>query len=219
MQGGQGLSDRALGLRLAETLATRLCHDLSGPLSGLTAALGETGADAGALPLAQEAATVLRLRLGLLRAAWGAPTALSADMLEEYAAGLPNAQRLRLVLAGKLRTATLPQAAGRLLLNALLLAAASLPRGGRIALEGDPARDIVLAIEGTGAAWPAGLGRLLAEPDAAWGSLDEAGRGPRLHAALTALLAHAAGVRARLLLGATGDAAAPLLFDFAAVAR
>ena len=65
-------SGRGRRVRLAEALAIRLCHDLSGPLGALGAALGEVGAEAEALSLAQEASTVLRQRLALLRAAWGA---------------------------------------------------------------------------------------------------------------------------------------------------
>lgn len=217
MREGRDGSDRALALVLTEQLATRLCHDLSGPLSGLTAALGEAGADAEALTLAREAATVLRRRLVLLRTAWGTPTPLSGAALRELAEGLPNGHRLRLELAGPVAHASLAPEAGRLLLNALLLAAESLPRGGAIALEGDPGQDIALGIEGARAAWPAGLGTMLADPDAAWATLAEGARGARSQAALTALLADRAGARARLLLGAVGDTAPPLLFDLAAV--
>lgn len=219
MQEPQDALEPALGLLLAERLATRLCHDLGGPLGGLTAALGEAGTDPEALSLAREATVALRLRLKLLRAAWGAPAALAPDGLRDLAAGLPNAHRLQLELAGPVATAALPPLCARLLLNALLLAAESLPRGGQIVLEGDPAREIVLAIDGANSAWPEGLGLLLADRASAWTSLADAlTRTPRLQAALTALLAHQAGARGRLLLGATGDAASPVLFDLSALA-
>lgn len=216
MQDGQGVLDGALGLLLAERLATRLCHDLSGPLNGLSAALGEADADRDALALAQEAATALRQRLRLLRAAWGAPAALAAGGLAELAAGLPNAHRIELALAGPVATAALSPVCARLLLNALLLAAESLPHGGLISFEGDPAQDVVLGIDGARAAWPEGLGAMLADPAAAWPSLTE---GMRVQAGLTALLAHQAGARVRLLLGRSGAATAPVLFGLAAVRK
>ena len=213
MHGGQRLSDRARGLQLAELLATRFSHDLSGPLTGLAVALGEAPADAEALALAQQAAAALRRRLALLRAAWGAPAALSATALRELAQGLPNAPRLQLELAGPIATAVLPPVGARLLLNVLLLAAESLPRGGAITLEGDPAQDVMVGLDGAGAGWPEGLAAMLADPDAAWTGLPAAPRGPRLQAALTALLAQQAGARLRLLLAAGADDAPPLLIE------
>ena len=217
MHGGRETSDRASGLLLAEQLATRLCHDLSSPLSGLLAALGEAGADAEALPLAAEAATVLRQRLALLRAAWGAPAALPADALRQLLAGLPRASRLRVELSGPVAAATLTPLRGRLLLNALMLAAESLPRGGGVTLEGDPQEALVLGIAGSGAAWPADLAAMLTDAPTAWDCVAAGARGARQQAALTALLAEDAGARLRLLLGAATEPAAPLLLELAGV--
>jgi hypothetical protein len=138
--------------------------------------------------------------------------------VRELAGGLPNAHRMHVDLAGPVATAALSPGCARLLLNALLLAAESLPGGGRVALEGDPGQGVVLAIDGHRAAWPEGLGTMLADPEAAWASLSDGIRSTKLQGALTALLAHQAGARARLLLGARGDAAAPVLFDLAGVA-
>lgn len=200
------------GLLPAAHLVARLCHDLSGPLHGLSAALAEAREDAEALALAQEAAAALRARLALLRAAWGVPAALEAGGLRRLADGLPQAHRLRVVLAGPVADAPVPAAAARLLLNALLLAAESLPRGGTITLEGDPAGPVVLGIDGPGAAWPPGLGALLADPHPAWPPLQ------RMQAALLALFAAEAGARLRLLLGGAAEGAAPVLLDLAGVA-
>ncbi len=219
MHAGQETSDRARGLLLAEQLATRMSHDLSGPLSGLVAALGETSADAEALPLAVEAATVLRQRLALLRAAWGAPVGLAADGLRDLFAGLPRANRLRLDLAGPVATAALEPLRARLLLNALLLAAEGLPRGGTVMLEGDPEATVVLGIDGNGAAWPAGLAAMLADAEAAWRGIAEAGRHARQQAALIALFARQAGARVSVLLGRGPEAAAPNASDLGAVGR
>ena len=218
MQGGQAGADRAPGLRLAELLATRLVHDLSGPTSGLCAALAEPRADAEALEIAREAAATLRRRLALYRAAWGAPAPLDAGGLREMAAALPNAHRLRIVFAGPVEAAALAPPAARLLLNLLLLAAESLPRGGTVTLEGDPAQDMVLAIDGARAGWPEGFAAMLTDAACAWAALPDAPRGPRLQAALTALLAHQSGGRLRLLLAGDAEAAAPVLVELPASA-
>jgi histidine phosphotransferase ChpT len=205
------------GLRLAELLTTRLCHDLAGPLSGLGMALGEAPRDPEALALAHDAALALRRRLALLRAAWGeAASALDATELTDLAQGLPNAHRLALVFDLRPAGADFTPAAGRVVLNALLLAAESLPRGGTLSLSGDPARDVVVAIAGPGAAWPVGLGALLRDPAPAWTAI-AAAQGPAgvrgLQAPVTALLAEAAGVRASLLLARAAEPLPPLLLD------
>lgn len=215
MQDGQAATDRDLGLRLAEVLATRLVHDLSGPASGVCAALGEMQPDEDALALAREAAVTLRRRLMLYRAAWGAPGALAPGGLREMAAGLPNAHKLRLDLAGPVACSALPAEAARLLLNLLLLAAEGLPRGGAVTLEGDPARDLILGIAGERAGWPDGFAAMLADAGAAWAALPVPPRGPRFQAALTALLAHRAGARLRPLFGGNEEPP-PLLVELPA---
>jgi histidine phosphotransferase ChpT len=219
MQAGLDRSDRSLALRLTELLATRLCHDLSGPLGGLAAALGEVGADEEALPLAKEAAAALRRRLALLRAAWGAPTALDAAALRDLTEGLPNARRIEIAMQGPIAEATLAPVAARLLLNVLILAAESLPAGGVMALEGDPGSGsgIVLRLAGPRAGWPEGFGAMLADPPTAWAAIAAAGeaRPARLQAVLTALMIHDAGARARLLLGPSAEPA-PLLLQLGA---
>ncbi len=201
-------------LSLAELLATRLCHDLSGPLGGLAVALEEAASDPDALDLAREAAGALRWRLLLMRAAWGAPAPLQAAALHDLAAGLVNGHRLHLTLEGPLASATLPALAARLVMNAVLLAAESLPHGGTIRLGGDPGAHVAVHPAGKGAAWPVGLGAVLADPESAWAALSGGRHG--VQAALTALLARDAGVPARLLLSGPADAVPPLLLDFAA---
>ncbi len=204
-------------LRLAHLLVTRICHDISNPLHGLGAALGELPGDPQALPLAVDAAHVLRQRIALLRAAWGdEPPALARDGLLDLARGLPNASRLQVVVDGLSADAPFQPAATRLLVNVMLLAAESLPAGGMLALTGAPGGTVVAAIAGRQAAWPAGFGALLASADAAWTALG-ALRGVAglrgVQAPLTALLAHQAGVRAALLMATVAEAAPPLLLD------
>jgi len=218
VNGGDSRVDGAVAVRLAGLLAARLCHDLSGPLGGLGAALGEAAGDRSALLLAQDAALVLRQRLALFRAAWGGAGArLRRAALRDLAGGLPNAARLSLELDDLAERPEFAPAAARVLLSALLLAAESLPGGGMLALAGDPGGVVLLTIAGPRAAWPVGLGAMLADADAAWAALGELS-GPAglrvLPAPLLALLAQDAGVRAALLLAPAAEAAPPLLLDF-----
>jgi hypothetical protein len=207
-------------LRLAVLLAARLSHDLSGPLSGLGAALGEIGEDVEALALAQDSALVLRRRLELFRAAWGGGTApLGRAALRDLAGGLPNAARLQLELGALAEAPAFGAASGQVLTSAMLLAAESLSGGGMVALAGNPAGTVVVTIAGPGAAWPIGLGAMLASAEAAWQAI--AGlvlpAGLRLlPGPVLALLARQAGVRAALLLAGRAEAVPPLLLDFSA---
>jgi hypothetical protein len=202
-------------------LATRLTHDLSGPLSGLGAALGEAADDPAALDLARDAARVLRQRLALVRAAWGGETqAVVAATLRDLAGGLPNAGRLQVELAALAANTPFAPAAAGVVVSAMLLAAESLPGGGMLALAGDPAGTVVVTIAGRRAAWPTGLGAMLANPHMAWAAVDalEPPAGLRgLPGAMMALLARAAGVRAALLLAGTAEQVPPLLLDFSAI--
>jgi hypothetical protein len=98
----------------------------------------------------------------------------------------------------------------RLVLNIVLLAREAMPRGGVLALSGDPATDIVAQIAGPDAAWPVGFARCMADEAYAWSAFSD----PRdLQAPLTALIARANGMRLSLMM-ATGPADAnppPLL--------
>jgi histidine phosphotransferase ChpT len=220
---GRDAGGAALALRLAHLLATRLCHDLSSPLGGLLAALGELPADAEAGGIAVDITRALCDRIALLRAAWGTPPPpMRRDDLVALARGLPNASRLRLDVDDLDAKAAFSPIAARLLANLLLLAAESLPGGGTLVLSGAPGGVVVARFTGARAAWPRGLGAILASAAAAEAAIDAATTahgldGPRaMQAPLTALLAHAASVPARLLLAAEAEAAPPLSLDFAA---
>lgn len=219
MPGEHDVAAEASTLRLARVLATRMCHDLSGPLSGLGAALGEMPGDPEALLLARDAALILRQRIALLRAAWGEDVPpLGRDGLRDLSLGLPNAARLRVDLDGLAAGTPFAPAAARLVVNVMLLAAESLPGGGLLEFAGDPAGQVVACIAGRRAAWPAGLGEMLASVDAARQAvtaLQGASGARSVQAPLTALLAHVAGVRTGLLLSGAVEAAPPLLLDFA----
>lgn len=226
--GGLAVADRrteaddAAALHLAQLVAARICHDLSSPLGGLGAALGEIGDDPAALDLARDVALVLRQRLALLRMAWGtAPAPMRRAVLRDLAGGLPNAPRLQVELDALADDPPFAPQAARVVAGALLLAAESLPGGGMLALAGNPGGVVVITIAGPRAAWPPGLGAMLADRDAARQAATAlvAPAGLRmLPAPLTALLAHGAGVRASLLLAGTAEQVPPLLLDFSGLA-
>ncbi len=222
MAGGLTQHDDATVLLLSQLVATRICHDLSGPLGGLGAALGEIEDDPTAVDLAREAALVLRQRLALLRTAWGmAPAPMRRAALRDMAGGLPNAPRLRLELDALADDAAFQPAAARVMASALLLAAESLPGGGMVALTGSPDGVVVVTIAGPRAAWPVAFGAMLANVAEARGGAAAlvASPGVRgLPAPLTALLAHQSGVHAALLLAGNAEPVPPLLLDFSGVA-
>ncbi len=197
----------AEALRLAENMAARLCHDLGGSIGSLNQALElaalELAHQSEAFVLARQAAAELAHKIRLMRAAWG-PTGSTLDLpgLQGFAKGLraevdPSALPADIVWQPSM---------GRLLLNVLLLANESLPRGGRIALGGDAA-DIVVAIDGPIATWPVGLARYSIDREAAEAAIGD----PRgLQVPLTALLAFGLGLRLSLLLGGPHGSVPPL---------
>lgn len=205
------LADLTDAVRLAESLCARICHDLSGSLgaiSGMLELLQEAAPAADeTLEVASEATASLQHRLELLRAAWGAaPAPLSLDALRSLAAGLPGARRLTLDLDG-LACGDFAPEVGRAVLALLMLAAGSLPLGGRIILNGS-ATDLVVLIEGPKAAWPAELAVMLRDTPRLVAAFDD----PRgLALPLAILFARAAGLRLSPLLAAgRGTGAAPL---------
>jgi hypothetical protein len=121
---------------------------------------------------------------------------------------------LQLDLIGMEPEAVFPPAAGRLILNVLLLAAESLPGGGIVALSGSPTRNVLVTIAGPRAAWPAGFAACVTDETAAWAAATSA---RSLQAPLTALIACRDGTRLSLLMpsGAGNDTTLPpLLLSF-----
>ena len=203
------------GLRLAELLADRLCHDLSGPLNAMQGA-ADVAADpalAGeAMEIVAEATQIMVQRLRLLRAAWGTPAALSSAEFTAFAEGL--ATRRLAISTEHLDPWTSFSAEGaRLALNALLLAAGAVGGNGRLTIGGNPDAEVVFRIEGPRAAWPMGFISLLADPDQAWAMLDDPNT---LQGPLTVLLAQAAGLGLSVLLGPKIEAAPPLVLRLGA---
>lgn len=161
---------------LAEAVCVRLCHDLAGPvqaLSGLAELLAESapGARAGAAAEAElhamlaEAVVAVADALRLRRRAWGggveADGPLGREALAELAAGI-GGRKVVLDLARLPPGFALPAALAPVLLNALMVATAALPRGGRVRLEPAGGGGVRIRPEGAGAAWPALLAGLAA---------------------------------------------------------
>ena len=203
-------------LRLAELLCSRLCHDLSGPLGtlvGMIEIAREEQADSETLGLADATATHLVNRLRLLRAAWGQQSEkLDLARLRSYASALSDSRRLTVDVDAVQLDAAISANAGRLILNALLLAAESLPSGGSIALAGSPRDSLVVTIDGPHAGWPPGLPVFLTDEAEAVAALTSA---RRIQGPLTALIARALGFRLSLLIPvATSAQPPPLLLSF-----
>ena len=142
----------ASALRIAGLLASRLCHDLVGPLgavnNGLELIAEEDAMAEEALGLAQRSAKRASSRLQFFRYAFGAaggepnfghgearPVALNLLNNGDIAVDWPEAK------------VELPTGAGRLLLNMALLASECLPRGGNLRVNLSTNR-IAIAVNG-----------------------------------------------------------------------
>lgn len=215
--------DSVSALFLAEILAMRLCHDLSGQMNALAGAIEELRdtevADRDTIELASDASESLVRRLRLARAAWGrSDSPMAVDEWRALVEVMPR-RGVELDLDGINQAGIFAPAAARLTLNVLLLAAEALPAGGVIQVAGEPDQDILVRIHGPRAAWPAGLAAMMADPAEA---IDHLGRtegvaaARMLQAALTALIAHASGQRLSFLLGPAAETAPPLLVALAA---
>jgi hypothetical protein len=175
------------------------------------------GDSSGELSLAKETAIELTIRVQLLKAAWGGVAeAMDLAMLEKTRQGVIGAHRLTLDLAGLPRQAVFPAPMARMILNVMLVAAESMPRGGVLSLSGDATSHVVAQIAGADAAWPQGFALCIADKAVAWSTLGD----PRyMQAPLTALIADSLGMRISLIMAATASTAGsppPLLIAAAA---
>ncbi len=179
-------------LLLIELASARVCDALLGPVTLLDDAISsqpEIG------PAAIGAAASLSSRLKLQRAAWSSSSeALALNEVAALAEGLPD--HVKADFSALPAATVFPGSYGRIVLNLLLLAADSLPVEGRIILAGR-ADDLFIRITGPEAAWPAGTALCLANEAEAQSALTD---GRNVQMALTALLAHAAGIRLSALL-------------------
>ena len=144
------------GLRLAELLAIRLCHDLSGPLNAMLGASEVAAEDAAladeAMAIVAGATQVLARRLRLLRAAWGGAAPLSSAEFVAFAEGLAT-KRLAISTEHLDPWTAFSAEGARLALNALLLAVGAVQGIGTLTIGGNPDGDVVFGIAGPGAAW------------------------------------------------------------------
>lgn len=197
-------------IRMARAMAARLCHDLSGAVGGLTGTLDlmEEGGEAELLALARETGVALRQRLRLFTAAWGGPTAeQDAAELVALLEGAPAFPRVRFAAEALSPGRRLPAGCVPLALNAALLAAEALPRGGLVRLAGDAAGIAALPV-GPVVAWPAATLALLG--DAGGAEAPSAGSPRDVLAPFLLALAADAGWQVSLGLGA-GPGTGPLL--------
>lgn len=223
---------RVAALRLAEAVTQRVCHDLAGPLMGLTAALDMVGEDApgcdGPADLLADAAAAARTlasRLRLVRAAWGGDDVpMDVPALTALTQGLAGG-RVHADLMPLATRAPLAPGLARTLLAVLVVAAEALPEGGRVIAALPGGGDVAVALDGARAAWPAGLAASLAATEAP-APEDDAGesagmappdgapagtatmRAPTARTASVALavmIARANAIRLRLLLGPAGQ--------------
>jgi len=134
---------------LAALLSSRICHDIAGPVSAMSAALSVLD-DESASDMHDDAVTLLRTgvgrirtRLDYMRMCFGASgvrvgevslaaiRALAEPMFEESRPDLRWADS----------SLTLSQPAARVLLNLIWIAVDSLPRGGDVSIEAAPGAD------------------------------------------------------------------------------
>ncbi|MCO6418015.1 hypothetical protein JYK14_17880 [Siccirubricoccus sp. KC 17139] len=194
--------------RLSRLVAARLCHDLGGVVGGLSGTLDMLDqGDAEMLALSRESVGALRQRLRLYAAAWGAQGGpLDAPALAALLSGAPASPRVRFEVPALSPAAPVPAALVPLVLNAALLGAEALPRGGLVHLAGDAEAGFTILPEGRNAAWPAGMLRLLADDDLE-AALEEGPR--RVVLPLLVTLAGEAGYALSLVMGV--GPVAPLL--------
>lgn len=135
--------DLQIDLRVAELLASRLCHDLVGPIGAVSNGLElieEEGLDLtdDALQLAGKSAGQAANILQIYRLAYGmAGARIGGDLsdLESLATGYLDSSRVSLDWRIPAEAAQGPDGLGKLLLNIVLLAEEALPRGGTLAVE------------------------------------------------------------------------------------
>lgn len=125
---------------LAAFAASRICHDLVSPVAALTTALDvmddEGGADMReqALGLIRNSVATARAKLEFLRAAFGSPTigAGEADMAELRRLCEQYAATAKPELVWTSTETSVPRAAGRIVVNLVMIAIDCLARGGTI---------------------------------------------------------------------------------------
>jgi histidine phosphotransferase ChpT len=132
-------------LDLAALLCSRVCHDLISPsgaiVNGIEVLEESTDEETRsfALELIKKSARTASARLQFCRIAFGASGSVTAQIdlgdAENVARGFVEDEKVK--LAWNLSRALAPKNRVKLLLNMILVAAQSIPRGGIVAVEGD----------------------------------------------------------------------------------
>jgi histidine phosphotransferase ChpT len=148
-------------IRLLELMCARLCHDLGGLIGTVGNALEMVSEDIGrdneVLAFATSASSALAQRLRLMRTAWGPEVeAFKLPALVKLVTPALAARRIGIDTRALPPDCVFPPAIGRVVLNLIVLACDCLPKGGTIVLLGEPA-DLLVRIDGPGAAWPLGF--------------------------------------------------------------
>ena len=132
-------------LDLAALLCSRVCHDLISPAGAIVNGLevfeesNDEETKTFALELIKKSARIASARLQFCRIAFGAAGSAGAQIdlgdAENVAGGIIEDEKVK--LAWNLPRALLPKNRVKLLLNMLLVATQSIPRGGILAVDGD----------------------------------------------------------------------------------
>lgn len=151
-----------IDMQVAELLASRLCHDLVGPIGAVNNGMEllqdeDLGMSDDALQLsansARQAATILQY----YRMAYGmAGARIGGDLgdLKELAASYLASSKTSLDWAVGQAPAEAPEGLGKLLLNLIVLGEESLPRGGTLSValrDGTAGLEVTVTATGTGA--------------------------------------------------------------------
>jgi len=133
--------DVQIDLRVTELLASRLCHDLVGPIGAVNNGLellADEIDDMGpeALKLASDSAARAARALQYFRFAYGMAGSRvggNLDELRELAVNFFGSEKVKLSWLDQPLPAEVPENLGKLLLNMLLVGVEALPMGGRLA--------------------------------------------------------------------------------------
>jgi len=154
--------DVQIDLRVAELLASRLCHDLVGPIGAVNNGMEliedeEPGMIGEALKLAANSAEQAANKLQFFRLAYGmAGGRVGGDLseLRDLAARYLGSDKTSLEWAVETDPSSTPEGLAKLLLNMIALAAEALPKGGALSVAvrpGTAGLDVSVAATGPGA--------------------------------------------------------------------
>jgi histidine phosphotransferase ChpT len=151
-----------IDMRVAELLASRLCHDLVGPIGAVNNGMElledeDLGMSDDAIQLSASSARQAANLLQYYRLAYGmAGARIGGDMsdLRELATGFLASSKTTLDWSAGQPAGDLPDGLGKLLLNLIVLGEECLPRGGTIGVtlsEGTAGLEVAVTASGTGA--------------------------------------------------------------------